>query len=270
MPPHRSDRRSRSPGAHAQEPRHSRRRIDEYADASNTDHETSHAQGNVDSQPWGLHGPTWIDDSVAAARSDGLAYSNNVYHGPRLEPEWPTIDTDDHDETLRSGNYYSQVYSDSTWARPAAHRYNPHDHLQYSAAPISSIQADGSPAGFSENACGQTAPTSSSGFQPAQAHTPPARPDWTAWEDPSMDRACRRGLSVRAHQGSAVQPSNFDPYGSPPMYNSTNQHGIAEQNESGESSGEISPVDGIQCIREYMAAKNDPWSTACLRRSPNY
>ncbi|KAI0522178.1 hypothetical protein F5B22DRAFT_461865 [Xylaria bambusicola] len=245
MPPRRSHRRSRSPGVDAQEPRHSRRRMNEYADAvSITEYETSHAQGNVDPQTWRSHSLTWVDDPTAAAHSDDLVYSNSVDHDLMLEPEWPLLNANDQNETLRGGNYHSQAqvnYSDSTWERlTAGCRYNPNS---------------------------QTASDPSSEFQPAQ-HTPPAHPDWTFWEDVSMDRAYRR-LSMRARQGSGVQISDLEPYGNGAVYNSTNQTGNIEENDSGESGGEISPVDESQYIHDYVTAENDPWSPECLRRPTN-
>ncbi|KAJ3580391.1 hypothetical protein NPX13_g170 [Xylaria arbuscula] len=259
MHPRRS-RRSRSPRADAQGPRHFRSRM--YEDLSNTADETHNAQGNSNHQSSGWHSPHLAGNHMVARRSDGSVSGNGTYHD-LSNPGWPSS-AGNPSETLSSNNLYSLVNHSDPWDhQPVAYQNNADDVNLYSAPSFLTSPTNGASMSFLSLAHSQTPTFPSSVFQSAQAQTVQTHSDWASEDDVPLTRTYRR-FSTRARQGSSVHVSDSDPYGN----NATNQNESIEENDSNESSGEISPVDQSQYF--HTDGRDDPWSPEFPRHASGH
>ncbi|KAI1183227.1 hypothetical protein F5B17DRAFT_434842 [Nemania serpens] len=161
------------------------------------------------------------------------------------------------------------MLGEPTWEHPSAnYQLSWDDQVQVSMSPVMfspSYAVSATPIEFDSS---QTGPDSSSEYQyqyclDGAISTPQDR---TAEVDISQGRMTRR-WSMRARQGSDVEFPGVGPYENDVVPLSTNQPFTIEKDDSGDSSGDTTPVDRDQYVRSCMSGEDGPWSPECPRQT---
>ncbi|KAI1109440.1 hypothetical protein F5Y14DRAFT_27830 [Nemania sp. NC0429] len=115
----------------------------------------------------------------------------------------------------------------------------------------------------------ESVPSSTDQYYPSESVSAPQ--DQTAEMDGAQDEWHRR-LSTQAYQGSDSEHPDINYYESVVASPSTSQPVTLGMDNSGDSSGETSPVYRASYVSECMNGEDEPWSTECPRRSgyPHY
>ncbi|KAI0411674.1 hypothetical protein F5X98DRAFT_43465 [Xylaria grammica] len=250
--PHYSGRhRSRPSRTNVRESHPSRRRVGERGNGSSaTGNEPRFGQDVPEYSQQGWQSSSWAGNATTTLSG------NLPSPGPaRLEPEWPIPRTMDNNGAFSSNPYYSNsALGQPGWgASPVAYQTDAVGTVQDPLSPATSSPADQASTSIN-GTYGQAGSTPWSGYHSDQGWSASVPPHWTSEADVPQEQAMRR-LSMRARQGSDVGFHGVNSYDND-MPMSMDRPG---EHDSGDSSGETTPVDRNQYVDACMSG-DIPWS----------